>query len=206
MPPMPHAVWSNGLAVVGSVLVDPSNRCVLAQGYVNQTNGLVELFACGPGGKTHESVLVLQASPLDLQVGLLLLGLKPDGHPQDVGVWPKPWRGPTLDLWVEWQQNGQAHRCRAEDMLWNTESKRSLPSTPWIFTGSVMEQGKFQALAEESQIATYWDPWALINLPLACGANDDILCANHRIVPPLGTPIRLRLQVPMSSWWERFWR
>lgn len=205
MPPIPRAVWSNGLAVMGSVLVDPSNRCVLVQGYVNQTNGLVELLACGPNGKTHESVLVLQANPLDLHTGLLLLGLKPDGRPQDVGVWPKPWRGPQLDLWVEWQENGQNVRRRAEEMVWDTEKKRSLPPTPWLFTGSVMEQGRFCALAEDSHIATYWDPWALINLPLACGANDDTLCANRRTVPPLGTPIRLRLQVHQPSWWERLW-
>jgi hypothetical protein len=206
MPPWPRAVWSNGLAVVGSVLVDPSNRCVLVQGYVNQTNGPVELLACGPNGKTHESILVLQASPLDVQVGLLLLGLKPEGRPHEVGVWPRPWRGPRLDLRVEWQQDGQARRCRAEEMLWDAEKNRGLPPTPWIFTGSVMEQGKFCALAEDSHIATYWDPWALINLPLACGANDDTLCANHATIPRLGTPVRLRLQVHQASWWERWWR
>ena len=205
-PLLPRAVWSNGLAIVGTVLVDPSNRCVLAQGYVNQTNGLVELFACSPKGKTHESVLVLQVNPLDLHTGLLLLGLKPDGRPQDVGLWPKPWRGPQLDLWVEWQENGQSRRCRAEKLLKNDETKRALPETPWIFTGSVIEDGYFRALSEESLIATYWDPWALINLPLACGADDHILLANTQSVPPLGTPVRLRLQVHPLSWWERLWR
>jgi len=29
-------------AVIGSVWVDPTNRAVLIQGYVNQTNGLVD--------------------------------------------------------------------------------------------------------------------------------------------------------------------
>ncbi|TAN36421.1 MAG: hypothetical protein EPN23_08615 [Verrucomicrobia bacterium] len=206
MPPIPRAVWSNGLAVVGSVLVDPTNRCVLAQGYVNQTNGLVELFACGPNGKTHESILVLQTNPLDLQTGLLLLGLKPDGRPQDVGLWPKPWRGPQLDLWVEWQQNGQTQRRRAEELVQNLETERALPTTPWIFTGSVIEHGVFRALSEESLIATYWDPWALLNLPLACGADDHILSVNAQTVPPLGTPVRLRLQVHQPSWWERLWQ
>ena len=201
-PPPPQPVWSNGLAVVGSVLVDPSNRTVIVQGYVNQTNGLVELLACGPNGKTHESVFVLRASPLDLQVGLLLLGLKPGTPPKDVGVGPAP-RGTSLDLWVEWQQNGRPQQRRAEEFIWNEQEKRVLPTTPWIFTGSVIEKGFFRALAEDSHIATYWDPWAIINLPLACGADDHILYVNDQTVPPLGTPVRLRLEVHQPSWWER---
>ena len=201
-PAAPQPVWSNGLAVVGSVLVDPSNRTVIVQGYVNQTNGLVELLACGPNGKTHESILVLQASPLDLQIGLLLLGLKPGTPPKDVGVGPAPC-GTSLDLWVEWQQNGQAQQRRAEELVWDEQGKHVLPTTPWIFTGSVVEQGFFRAFSEESYIATYWDPWAIINLPLACGADCHILYANDQTVPPLGTPVRLRLQVHQPTWWER---
>ncbi len=202
MPAPPAAVWSNGIARIGSVLVDPSNRCVLVQGYINQTNGLVELLACGKEGKTHESLLILTASPIDLNLGLLLLGLKAEGRPAAVGVWADR-RGPQLDLWVEWTQAGQAQRCRAESLVFNEKTGRALPATAWIYTGSVIENGYFRALSEDSHIATYWDPWVLINLPLDCGADDHVLYANEKAVPPLGTPIRLRLQVHQPSWWER---
>jgi hypothetical protein len=203
MPAPSPAVWSNGLARVGAVLVDPSNRCVLVQGYINQTNGLVELLACGPEGKTHESLLVLKASPLDVNIGLLLLGLKAEGRPTEVGVWPDR-RGPQLDLWVEWQQNGQARRRRAEELVCNEQTGRRLPATPWIYTGSVIEHGYFRALSEDSYVATYWDPWSLINLPLPCGGDDHVLIANEETVPPLGTPVCLRLQLHQATWWERF--
>jgi hypothetical protein len=203
MPAPSQAVWSNGLARVGAVLVDPSNHCVLVQGYINQTGGLIELLACGPEGKRHESLLVLEANPLDLNIGLLLLGLKAVSRPSEVGAWPDP-QGPGLDLWVEWQQNGKAQRCRAEELVFNEKTGRALPATPWIYTGSVIEHGYFRALSEDSHIATYWDPWALINLPLPCGADDHILSANEKAVPPAGTPVRLVLQVHQPSWWERF--
>ena len=203
MPEPPKAVWSNGLAIVGTVLVDPSNHCVLVQGYINQTNGLVELLACGKEGKVHESVLVLKASPLDLNIGLLLLGLKVTSRPTETGVWAKP-GGPQLDLWVEWQASGKPQRCRAEEFVFNEKTGRALPETPWIYTGSVVEHGYFRALSEDSHIATYWDPWALINLPLPCGADDHILSANEKMVPALGTPVQLRLQVHQPSRWERF--
>ena len=203
MPAAPKAVWSNGLAIVGTVLVDPSNHCVIAQGYVNWTNGLVELFACGKEGKTHESVLVLKASPLDMNIGLLLLGLKAESRPTEVGVWPDR-RGPQLDLWVEWEQNGKPQRCRAEEWVWNEKTERALPKTTWIYTGSVVEHGYFRALSEDSHIATYWDPWALVNLPLECGGDDHVLYTNEKVIPPTGTPVRLILQVHQPSWWERF--
>ncbi|MFH0954275.1 MAG: hypothetical protein V1873_08095, partial [Verrucomicrobiota bacterium] len=70
-------VWENGIARLGGVRIDPASRTVLATGWVNQVVGLIELLACGPGGKTHESVFVLDVNPLDLQAGLLLLGLRP---------------------------------------------------------------------------------------------------------------------------------
>lgn len=208
MPAPSPAVWSNGLARVGGVLVDPSNRCVLVQGYINQTNGLIELLACGKEGKTHESLLVLLASPLDLNISLLLLGLKAETRPTEVGAWPVR-RGPLLDLWLEWDLGSRPQRCRAEALVFNEQTGRTLPATPWIYTGSIIEHGYFRALSEDSDIATYWDPWALINLPLPCGADDHLLSVDEKAVPPLGTPVRLRLQVHQPSWGERWlqrWR
>ncbi len=202
-PTHPKTVWSNGLAVVGTVLVDPSNRCVIAQGYVNWTNGLVELFACGKEGKTHESVLVLKASPLDMNIGLLLLGLKAVSRPEAVGMWADQ-RGPELNLWVEWERDGKPQRSRAEEWVWNERTGRALEKTTWIYTGSVVENGYFRALSEDSYIATYWDPWSLINLPLACGGDQEALFINPKTIPPTGTPVRLVVQVHQPSWWERF--
>lgn len=185
-------VWQNGMAMVGSVRVDPRTRTVIARGWVNQVSGPIELLACGPGGKTHESVFVLEVHPLDLQTGLLLLGLQPGRPPAGRGEGPP--EGPGLDLWVEWEQNGRRRSSRAERFVWNVETRRRLPDTTWVFTGSVIEDGEFMALAEESLVATYWDPWAIINLGADCGADDEILWVNPRAVPPLNTPITMRFQ------------
>ena len=43
---------------------------------INMQEGLIEVFACAPGGKMHESVLVADIVPYYLQVSLLLLGLQ----------------------------------------------------------------------------------------------------------------------------------
>jgi len=188
-PPAP--VWVDGLAVVGSVRVDPAARAVIATGWVNQVLGPIELLACGPGGKTHESVFVMDVNPLDLQPALLLLGLKPGTPPTALGQGQPV--GPKLDIWIEWADQGTQRKERAERFVVNVENDKPLPKTPWIFTGSVFEEGEFKALAEESLVATYLDPWAIVNLPLACAANDEILTVNERLVPPVKTPVTFRI-------------
>lgn len=187
--PVRHApaAWSR----IGSVEVDTANRQIRAEGFVNMDRGPIELLACGPRGKTHEALLVLQISPVDLQTALLLLGLQPGTDPVDLGVGPPD--GPQLDLWVEWQAGGETVRRRAEHLVFHRADGRALPETGWAFTGSQVIDGRFMADAEQSFVATFWDPWAILNLPLPCGGDDTLLQVNETEVPPAGTPVHLRL-------------
>ncbi|MDY0145242.1 MAG: hypothetical protein RBS84_04530, partial [Kiritimatiellia bacterium] len=53
--PAPSPVrWDGSLAYLGAVCVDSATKTVTATGWVNQTDGAIELFACGPKGKVHE--------------------------------------------------------------------------------------------------------------------------------------------------------
>ena len=191
--PAPSApVWKDGLAALGSVRVDPATRTVLATGWVNQVSGAIELLACGKGGKTHESVFVLDLHPLDLQTGLLLLGLEPGTPPAGLG---QPGAsGPALEIWVDWEFMGKRRSLPAEQFILNVERNRGLKKVPWLFTGSVIEEGEFKALAEESLVVTYWDPWAIVNIGDPAGSNDEVLVVNKKTVPPLNTPITMRFR------------
>ncbi len=182
--------WNGNIATLGSVQVDAAAKTVTATGWVNQTEGLIEVLACGPKGKVHESVFILDLNPLDLQAALLLVGLK-GGEPMSA-IGETPPRGAPVNLIVEWQADGETQRARAETFVWNIQEDAGLPETPWTFTGSVVKDGEFKALAEESLIVTYWDPYAIINLPLPCGANDELLVANSNTVPPYQTPVTFR--------------
>jgi len=186
-PATSSVLWDGNLATLGSLRVDGEAKTVMATGWVNQIEGLVEVMACGPKGKVHESVFILSLNPLDLQAALLLINLQhgrpmpPDGE--------TPPTGDPIDIFVEWQADGATQRARAESFLWNRQENRAVPDTPWVFNGSVMERGEFMALAEESLVVTYWDPYAIVNIPLPCGANDELLVVNTNTVPPYETPI-----------------
>src|SRR3989304_3875348 len=89
-----------GVYSVGKVEVYKDKGFIKVPGKVNQRGGLIELLAASPIGKLHESVLVIEAEPLDIQVGLILIGLrgadpsqkqefgnyKPLGDPVDIRV------------------------------------------------------------------------------------------------------------------------
>ena len=182
--------WEGTTAILGSVQLDSATKTVTATGWVNQTSGPIEVLACGIKGKIHESVFVLALNPLDLQAALLLAGLKGGAPMPAIGEGPP--NGSPVDIFVEWQADGKAQRARAETFVWNIEDNVVLPETPWTFTGSVVKDGQFKALAEESLVVTYWDPYAIIDNPLPCGANDEILSVNSNTVPPYQTPVTFR--------------
>ncbi|MGD9780897.1 MAG: YdjY domain-containing protein [Kiritimatiellia bacterium] len=189
--PEPSPVrWEGPVAILGAVRLDSATKTVTATGWVNQIEGPIEVLACGPEGKVHESVFVLALNPLDLQAALLLAGLKGGEPMAEIGQGPP--RGDPVDVFVDWQEGGEAKTARAESFVWNLEANAALPETSWTFTGSVVKDGQFKALAEESLVVTYWDPYAIVNLPLPCGANDEILAVNTNAAPPYQTPVAIR--------------
>lgn len=191
-----ESVFSNGVARIGNAEVDANRRELRVPGWVNMTEGAIELLACGPGGKTHESAFVLDVNPLDLQTGLLLLGLQPGTPPTGLGEGQPS--GTEVNLVVAWEENGETREAPAGSFVYNYETKSVMSNVNWIFTGSVIEDGKFKALAEESLVVTYWDPWAIVNVGHPTGSNDEVWAVNRAMVPPLKTPITLRI-VPKEN-------
>lgn len=70
-------------------------------------------------------------------------------------------------------------------VLDGTESLPMAPE-PWVFTGSRVENGTFQAETEGSIIAIYLDPYALFNMTREGADNDERWGANPGLIPPLG--------------------
>ena len=186
---------SNDLIRLGSVEIDTVQRAVIATGWVNQVSGPIELLACGKTGKLHESIFVMNIDPKDLHAALLLLGLKPGQGPTGLGA-GRP-EGPGLYVWVEWEVDGLQQKERVESLIYNARTEQALPPILWTFTGSVVENGDYKATAEDSLIASYWDPWAVINISHPTGGDDDALYALGEKLPPAQTPVRFML-MPLS--------
>jgi hypothetical protein len=184
---------SEGVYKIGSTVLDRNTNEIYLSGEVNMSQGMIEYLACARWGKLHESLLVLDVEPYHLQVALLLMGLEPRGNLQYQGDSQTP-QGDSLEIWIEWENKEKLLRYRAEDLVFNIARQKPMRHTPWIFTGSRIAQGTFMADVEGSLIATYHDPYAILDHPLPTGADDTLYRVNEKLVPEKGTPLRVILK------------
>lgn len=175
---------------IGTIILDVENRQLQFPGEINMEKGVVELLACTPGGKRHESVLVVDIIPYHLQVSLLLLGLNYGDNLQYQGD-PNTPTGDSVEVWVKWQWNNEDYMVRGEDLIFDLVSKKTMAHTHWIFSGSRVINGTYMADMEGSIITTYHDPFTILDNPLPGGGNDELYVVNHDLVPPKGTEIEL---------------
>lgn len=179
------------MRTLGSVHIDLPTRSLLVTGRVNQVSGLVEYLAVGAEGKTHESILVVEATPSDVHAGLLLLGLRPGGGVTEQGQ-GKPF-GPLVDVRIEWEEDGKTRGLPAEHAYLDGASTNLLAVSGWVFTGSAIQDGRYMADVGHSLAANHWDPWAVLNLAQDVGASDERLVAYENDLPLLDYPVVLRL-------------
>jgi hypothetical protein len=59
------------------ILLNLEERCVDVNATVCLREGLLELLACTKNSKEHESILVMNARPMQVHTALLLLGSRP---------------------------------------------------------------------------------------------------------------------------------
>lgn len=175
---------------IGNILLDVENRQIRLPGEVNMEKGIIELLACAPGGKMHESVLVVDIVPYHLQVSLLLLGLTYGDNLQFQGD-PNTPQGDSVEVWISWQWENIDHKVRGEDLIFNLVSKKTMDHTFWIFSGSRIVNGTFMADVEGSIITTFHDPYTILDNPLPGGGNDELYVVNQNLVPPKGTPVEV---------------
>ncbi|MBL8842312.1 MAG: hypothetical protein JNL90_12380 [Planctomycetes bacterium] len=183
------------LAGMGVTLLEQQRRLEVA-GFVNQQAGAVELFACAPEGKTHESIVVLDCVPSGLHAGLLALGLVP-GRPAGMevdGQWRPP-TGPPVEVRVRWSTaDGAAHEARAEEWILDQQRGAVMEPVGWLFVGSYSQEGSggasnYAADQVKSLITTYHDASTILENPLKGGRDDALYEADARVVPPVGTRI-----------------
>lgn len=178
---------------VGKIILDRKNQSIGINGIVNMSSGMVEYVACTAYGKLHESVLVLDAEPYHIQIALLLLGLTPGEHPIDFqGALQKPCGAP-VKIVISWEAEGKIQEYPLETMLFYDKLQTTMERTEWVFTGSQFLNGEYQAQVEGSIIASYHDPVAIIDHRSDTGTDDTMYQVNHLMVPPVGTPVLVKI-------------
>ena len=215
----------DGVVRAEGIRIDVRRRQIAVDGWVSVASSTVRLeyLATSERGKLYESLLGIRCDPEKLQLGLLLLGIKPRAELSR--------RGQPLALSAERVRidiaftgaDGGEKVMRIEDMLIDTYYGKTMPHVGFAFSGSRFLGGsqeqapKLAAALTGNALALYHDPDAILNYPLLGGgdvplfvptfqltevvgwvAGDERFVANAEHLPERGTKVVLRLS-PLAS-------
>lgn len=196
---------ANGQVRIGNVRVDLKTREVRVTGKVNEA-AVLEFIANATGGyKAYESALELDTNATNFNVGLLLIGLdKAHAVVPRYHLDPRPPAGDPVEIWVEWGTGPAARRVKAEELVYNESSGKTLPERGWVYTGSsfMADSGQYLAEMDGTLIGFVHTPSPVIDyagelLPGAFGSSK----LNPALNLAPGTPITLTVRslVPARS-------
>lgn len=201
-----------GIYQIGLLRLDQKAMTLTFPGALNMNQGLLEYLIVTPMGSTHESLLVTDVPPTDIQFAMLLLGAKGSGiHTPAPDQAPPPQLdakylktaprlvGDEILIRVKWKAGGEEKVAPVEDWLINLQNKKTVSRGPWIYNGSMFSGAHFLAQTEGSVAALVTNPAALINNPRKGNDDDQIWEVNERAVPPVNAPVQIVIQLTPAA-------
>lgn len=182
--------------LANGVRVDWAHRRVEVDGKVTLREGALELFACSPRTREHESIVVVKARPIRVHEAIRLLGVDP-GTPVTYDEGTRRWRPPTgdrLTIEVRWLADGRSRTADISSWMRDASTGKSIGVLEWVFSGSApSSDGAITADDEGTLICVVDFPSAIIALPRLRSADNDELWveADPSKIPPIDTPVTL---------------
>ena len=175
--------------------------------YDAHLKGAVEYLVCGRNGKEYESIIVVDATAKEIYDALEKLGVAvgtPPGYDEEKDE-PTPPKGTVLIISVEWKDGDTAKKVRAEELVFNVKTQKSMQQVAWIYSGSRIvsdldsddEDAMIpQAFMSNDIVALKrFDASALFQNPLPESEEENIYKKNDALMPKLGTPVILTIEV-----------
>lgn len=187
---------------IGRVRFDTRARTVSLPAEVHMRRGMIEYALTTEKGKAHEAMLTTKASPRDVHLACLLLGMTGSPPAGAAGEAMKLQRAQSVDISVSWETNGPVRTLPLASLLELAACAPGgtispMPANPWHYTGSrFCGPAIFAAEAEGSLISLIRDDSALVNNPGPSRDDDTIHQPNSSALPPQGTPVTVILQAP----------
>jgi hypothetical protein len=162
---------------IGAMRIDTVHREVKVPATINSAT-LLEFIANTKGGfKAYESALTVDAEAIAFNTAMLLIGLDP--HHARVPTRhfdPVPPSGDPVDLFVEWEANGEQRHAAVEQLLFDRRTGTTIPEGPWVYTGSTFLRDpnngdRYMAQLDGVLIGFVHSPAPIIENPRAGGVD-----------------------------------
>jgi hypothetical protein len=188
---------SPGVYRIGEILINKTEKSVTFPAVVNMNKGLLEYLLVRNAGKTHESLFRTHIEPYNLQIACLLLDLVGTDKPLAFQGAPDTPKGDPVRISVERVlENGRSQLLNPKEWIVKTVEgvQSEAPELNWIFTGSIISNGRFASQVGGSMIALYHDPVAMIDNASPGGESDKIWFVNEKTAPPVGTKVTITIK------------
>ena len=175
--------------------------------YDSHLKGAVEYLVCGRNGKEYESIIVVDATAKEIYDALGKLNVQvgePPGYDEEKDE-PTPPKGTAVLIYAEWESGGETKKVRAEELVFNVKTQKPLQNVAWIYSGSRVvpdldsddEDAMMpQAFMSNDLVALrLFDASALFQNPLPESSEENIYKKNDALLPKLGTPVTLTIEV-----------
>lgn len=175
----------------------------------------LEMLACTPDSREHESLIVLDTMPSTIHTALLLLGLEP-GAPakwEQVGDSPDftmlPPRGPQVEVLIRYEKEGQTVEVPANQWVLNQKTSKPMEGSTWVFAGSKIVDYEGQQIYVADSYGTalslvnFGDDLLARNVTMSDSndSHEQTWGANTELIPNVGTKVvlRLRTRIPADN-------
>ena len=175
--------------------------------YDEHLKGAVEYLVCGRNGKEYESIIVVDATGKEIYDALEKLGVKigtPPGYDEEKDE-PTPPIGTEFLIYAEWKDGDETKKVRAEELIFNVKTQKTMSHVAWVYSGSRIvadldsddEDAMMpQAFMSNDIVALKrFDASALFQNPLPESEEENIYKKNAALMPKLGTPVTLTIEV-----------
>lgn len=191
---------------IGNVIVNHKERTVSFQAQVNMKEGILEYVCCMPNGKLHESLLVTEADPLHISLGMTLLKfhrfekffpVRDENFEWLPFTEPKP--ADYADCYVQvvmtYTENGKEQKSDFSDIVVNSQTRKGLDPNDWLYTNSFFYEGAYQASLSGEVISIFASRTSPINYigDFHDGVNDTGWIVNPKKNLPLGTNVTVTI-------------
>lgn len=173
-------------------------------------NELLEYLLVGPNGAMHESLFLTRVRPSLLNAALLLCDVEPGRNArweERAGVDQRgrpnrqvyPPAGDGFFVYVAWREAGETYFFRAEDLVRNLESGRSLRRHRWVYLGSrflALKPGQPESFLADVEgnlinLSFFFQGNTLLTSAVEECFEQTIWAANEWLLPERGQPVRL---------------
>jgi hypothetical protein len=196
----------DGRMKYGEIEFDPKTRQLRIPCTVNMNDGLLEFAVVHENGKIHESLLITQCTPTDINVVLKLLryvaseelyaiekepGVLSGKFPEVPEATKKAAR---IDLKIEWQHDGKMQKASLADWIIQAATTKPMSQEPWVYGGSMVYDGAFLAETTGDIASIFVSRGSLFLYPGKDNFNDEAWLANTKRIPAQGTNVHLIVQ------------